>query len=216
MKRAVELSPADSFAHHYLGRVYLETQNYSEALAELNRSRTAFPTDPTFLLQLSAAYISTSRPVDAKQSLNELISQPLTDQQAAQTASLLVRNHENDQAINLLSKLGETKSWAQFDLGIAYLFAREYGKASESAIKYLDHTPPNPAAAWSLIGIANARLGRIVPSLDGFRKPHLSVRRRKLIQPDSRVDGSEPLSRSHRRREEGLAANPRSYALHLD
>jgi tetratricopeptide (TPR) repeat protein len=217
LKRAVDLSPADSFAHHYLGRVYLETKNYAQALAELSRSNIPFSSDPTFLLQISAAYISTRHPAEAKQSLNQLIAQPLTDPQAAQTAYLLLQNHENDAAIDLLSKLGGNKPWAQFDLGIGYLFAREYEKTAESATRYLDRSPPNPAAAWSLIGIANARMNRIDRALDGFRnaaelspsneEPWLNLTR-ELMEASRYPEAIAAV-------QEGLAADPKSYALHL-
>ncbi|HEX4487114.1 MAG TPA: tetratricopeptide repeat protein [Terriglobales bacterium] len=217
LKVAVELSPTDSFARHYLGRVYLETQNYPEALAELNRSKTALPADPAFLLQISAAYISTRRPEEAKRSLSQLISQPLTDQQAARTAFLLLRNHENDAAIDLLNKIGAAKPWAQFDLVIAYLFAHEYQNASDSAGKYLDDSPPDPVAAWSLIGIANAHMGRIDPSVDGFRK----AAKLSPSNEETWLNLTRELMEASRYPEaiaavqEGLVANPKSYALHL-
>ena len=87
LKRAAELLPEDAFAHQYLCRVYLDTGHYTQALEELNRSRAPVPSEPAFLLQLSAAYIATKRPADARNILKQLAVLSLTDLQYAQTAS---------------------------------------------------------------------------------------------------------------------------------
>src|SRR5713226_3265706 len=58
LERAVKLSPDDSFAHHYLGRVELEAQRYAQAFHELEISRKPLPADTGFLIQAATGYIA--------------------------------------------------------------------------------------------------------------------------------------------------------------
>src|SRR4029077_19221298 len=49
--RAVTLSPADAFAHYYLGRVELDAERYDTAFHELELSHHPLPAEPSFLIQ---------------------------------------------------------------------------------------------------------------------------------------------------------------------
>src|SRR5712664_1148648 len=169
LERAVQLSPGDSFAHYYLGRVLLEAQRYLQAIQELEISRVPLPADARFSIQVTAGYIALGRREDARKSLGHLVTLPLSNAQTIQVASLLLAVHENDSAISLIQKLSKRQSsaqatWAQFDLALAYLLAGNYEKAVERAHAYTESLPQGisefseSAQAWSLIGIACAHL----------------------------------------------------------
>src|ERR1022692_2518386 len=61
LEGAEQLSPGDSYAHYYLGRVELEAQRYSQALQELETSRVPLPADAGFSLQVATAYMALGR-----------------------------------------------------------------------------------------------------------------------------------------------------------
>src|SRR5580704_5929881 len=48
LNRAVQLSPNDSFAHYYLGRVLLDEQLYAPAIREIESSTVPLPADTSF------------------------------------------------------------------------------------------------------------------------------------------------------------------------
>ena len=58
LDRAVELSPNDSFAHYYLGRVLLDEQRYPQAIREIESSDVPVPADTSFSIQLATAHIA--------------------------------------------------------------------------------------------------------------------------------------------------------------
>ena len=216
LEKAVALSPDDSFAHQYLGRVYLEMQRYAQALEELNRgSGSPLPSDTEFMFHLASAYGATNRLADAKKTLHELTARQLTDQQTAHLASLLLKVRENTAAVGLLMK--SDKPWAQFDLVIAYLLTREYEKADLAAHKYLENQPSNPAPAWALIGVANARMERVEPSIAGFRKAAdlAPANEENWLNLTRELMDVSRYPEAIAAVQEGLGANPKSYALHL-
>ena len=228
LERAVELSPSDSFAHFYLGRVHLEAQRYLQAIQELEISRVALPADAGFSIQVANGYVALGRREDARKSLGHLVTLPLNNAQTIQVASLLLAVHENDSAISLIQKLSKRHSsaqatWAQFDLALAYLLAGNYEKAVERAHAYTESRPQGisesseSAQAWSLIGIACAHLGQGELSVNALRKAatlapgeeeHWLNLTRELMELNRY---SETISAI----QDGLAANPKSYALHL-
>jgi Flp pilus assembly protein TadD len=228
LERAVELSPSDSFAHYYLGRVQLEAERYSQAMHELEVSRVPFPADADFSMQATSAYIALGRLDEARKLLDHLVTVPLDDAQAIQVASLLLAVHKNDAAINLVQRLSKRPSrveptWLQFDLALAYLLAGNYEKAIEQAHAYRESLPRGPtesseyAQAWSLIGIAYAHLSQGDPAVNALHhaadlapaeEEHWLNLTRELMEL-SRY--SEAISAI----QTGLAANPKSYVLHL-
>jgi tetratricopeptide (TPR) repeat protein len=228
LERAVELSPSDSFAHYYLGRVLLEAQHYLPAIQELEISRVPLPGDAGFSIQVATGYIALGRREDARKSLDHLVTIPLNDAQSIQVASLLLTVHQNDAAIDLIQQLSKRPSpakgaWLQFDQALVYLLAGSYEKAVELGHAYTDSVPqgasesPESAAAWSLIGIACAHLSQGDRSVIALRRAatlipgeeeHWLNLTRELMELNRY---SEAISAV----QNGLAANPKSYALHL-
>src|SRR6266849_432686 len=228
LEHAVELSPSDSFAHYYLGRVLLEAQRYLQAIQELEISRVSLPADAGFSIQVTAGYIALGRREDARKSLNHLATLPLNDAQSIQVASLLLAVHQNDAAIGLIQQLSKRPTlaeaaWLQFDQALVYLLAGSYEKAVEQAHAYTESLPqgasesPESAQAWSLIGIACAHLSQGERSVNALRRAatlapgeeeHWLNLTRELMELNR---FSEAISAV----QNGLAANPKSYALHL-
>jgi Flp pilus assembly protein TadD len=226
--RAVGLAPADSFAHYYLGRVQLDGQFYAEAFRELERSDVPWPAEPGFLIEVAAGYLALGRETEGRRVLNQVTSLPLLDAQSVRVASLLLAVHENDTAIGLMRKMSDRRAtavapWAQFDLALAYLLAGKYQEAADQAQNFLSVLPSadsessQMAAAWSLGGIAHARLGHgdqaaaalhQAAALAPDREEHWLNLTRELMEL-SRY--SEAISAV----QDGLAGNPKSYALHL-
>ena len=85
--RAVGLSPKDSFAHYYLGRVQLDGRFYAEAFRELELSDVPWPGEPGFLIEAAEGYLALGRQEDARRTLHQLASLPLADAPAVRVAS---------------------------------------------------------------------------------------------------------------------------------
>ena len=228
LERAVKLSPQDSFAHYYLGRVELDAERYERAFHELELYRQPLPDDAAFLIQVTNGYIALGRQEDARKSLEELKKAPLSESQSVQVASLLLSIHANDSAISLMQKLSaghppDRARWAQFDLALVYLLAGDDEKGLIQAHVYWDSLPQGSeksteyAEGWSLIGIACAHLNQGERSVNAFHQAAMLV-------PDDEehwLNLTRELMELSRHPEaiiavqSGLAANPRSYALHL-
>jgi tetratricopeptide (TPR) repeat protein len=226
--RAVELSRKDSFAHYYLGRVQLDGQFYAEAFQELELSDVPWPVEPGFLIEVAAGYLALGRQEEARKTLHQLASLPLLDAQSVRVASLLLAVRENDNAIGLIRNLSGRPAaalapWAQFDLALAYLFAGRYQEAADQAQNYLStlHSTGLESgqlvSGWSLAGMAYARLGQGDRAVD-------ALRRAAALAPDREehwLNLTRELMELSRYSEaisgvqDGLAVNPKSYALHL-
>ena len=228
LQRAIELLPDDSFAHYYLGRVELDAQQYEPAFHELEISRQPLPTDPGFLIQAATGYIALGRLQDARKSLEQAMSLRMSDVQSVSLASLLISIHDNAPAIKILQTLkknhGATPGlWTQFDLALAYLLSGNYGEAADEALA----CTKTPSAAsseskelantWSLVGIAESHRNRGEQSVEALRRATTLVPReeehwlnltRELMEL-SRFPEAVAESQN------GLAANPQSYALRL-
>lgn len=228
LERAVQLSPEDSFAHYYLGRVLLDQQFYTRAFQELDPSRGQWPPDAAFLIQAAAGYITLGRQDGARKALGDLAPLALNDAQSLHAALLLLAVHENDRAIDLFRKLSKRQPaaqtpWIQFDLALAYLFVGRYEEAAAQANSFLEKSPAagsdtaEAASAWSLIGIAYAHLGqgdravrafRQAAVLDPAQEEHWLNLTRELMELQNYSDAISAVR-------EALAAIPKSYALHL-
>src|SRR5580704_6639352 len=229
LQHAVSLSPEDSFAHYYLGRVELDAQRYAQAFHELDLSRQPQPVDAGFLIQAATGYIALGRQENARKSLQQLMNLPLSDAQSIQVTSLLLSLRENDSAIRIMKKLnaGHTSTqatWVQFDLALAYLLAGNYEQAAKEASLYAKtlhqegaDIAEHSAQAWSLIGISYAHLNQGEQSVGALRQAtslapvdeeHWLNLTRELMEL-SRYPEAVSAAQN------GLAANPRSYALHL-
>jgi Flp pilus assembly protein TadD len=228
LQHAVELSPDDSFAHYYLGRVELDAQQYEQAFHELEISRQPLPSESAFLIQAATGYVALGRRADARKALEQLMKLRLGDAQTIAVASLLLSIHENDSAIRILETLNKDRgvtpaSWARFDLALAHLLSGSYVEAAKEGLLYansLRAAGPESielAQAWSLVGVADAHLNRGEESVEALRKastfaPHeeeywLNLTR-ELMElsrfPEAVAEAQN-----------GLAANPKSYALRL-
>jgi tetratricopeptide (TPR) repeat protein len=226
--RAVNLSPADSFAHYYLGRVELDAQQYEQAFHELEISRQPLPADPNFLIQAATGYVALGRRADAQRALEQMMKLHLSDVQSVSVASLLLSIQENALAIKILETLNKDRgatppSWAQFDLALAYLLSGSYVLAADEALAYAKSArtagseSAESARAWSVIGIADAHLNRVEESVTALRRAatfapqeeeHWLNLTRELMQlsrfPEAVTEAQN-----------GLALNPKSYALRL-
>jgi superkiller protein 3 len=228
LDRAVKLSPNDSFAHYYLGRVLLDEQLYAQAVREIESSAVPLPADTSFSIQLATAHIALGNRDKARKLLEQLATVPLDDQQSIHVASLFLALRENDSAIRIIQQLDKSPStpenlWRQFDLALAYLLAGNYGKAIAQADFYQhavtrgDANAHESAEAWTVLGIAAADLKQNDRSLNAFHKAAALAPgneenwlnlTRELMELSRYSDAISAI-------QDGLAANPKSYALHL-
>ena len=226
--RAVGLSPKDSFAHYYLGRVQLDGRFYADAFRELQLSDVTWPREPGFLIQAAEGYVTLGRQEEARKTLHQLASIPLPDAQSVRVASLLLAVRENDDAIALLGKLSAWQGpahapWAQFDLALAHLSAGRYGQAAGQVQDFIGahHSTPWESGQivpwWSLAGIAYARLGQGDRAVDALhraaalapdREEHWLNLTRELMELSRFAEAISAV-------QDGLRTNPKSYALHL-
>jgi len=228
LRRAVELSPDDSFAHYYLGRVELDAQQYALAFHELEISGQPLPAEPNFLLQAATGYVALGRAQDARKILEQLQRLPLSEVQSVGAASLLLSVHENVSAIKIVRALNQNRgappaSWAQFDLALAFLLSGSYAEAADEGISHIKtvHSAGVESVelgqAWSLVGIANARLKHGEESVEALRKaatfaPHEEEHWLNLTRELMELSRfPEAVTET----QNGLAANPKSYALRL-
>lgn len=227
LQRAVELAPDDKFAHYYLGRVQLDAGLYESAFQELDRSGIAWPADSQFLMEAANGYLALRRQEKAREVMARLSAMPLSDAEVGVVARLLISAGNNTAAIDLLRRLSERQNppgprWARLDLALAYLEAGNYEKAGAQS-QMLIGAPEfggarvESASAWSTIGIAKARLGQGDAAVDAFRQAsklnsereeHWLNLTRELMELNHYAEAISAV-------QEGLKANPRSYALHL-
>ncbi|MGH9723441.1 MAG: tetratricopeptide repeat protein [Candidatus Acidiferrales bacterium] len=227
LEKAIARNPGDAFAHYYLGRVLLDAGQPARAFDELNRSGMAWPGDPAFLLQAASGYLQLNRPKEARATLDRAAQLPLTPQQTARATSLYMTLRDADAAAGLLQKfLAKANSnyapWAEFDLALAHLQGGEFQAAEKAALQFAaalppDASPADAAGAHSIVGIAQARDKNAEASIQSLRA---AVR----LAPSSEECWLnltlDLLQTSHHSdaitaAQQGLAALPKSYALHL-
>ena len=226
--RAVALSPGDSFAHYYLGRAQLDAQEYENAIRELKLSQLPFPDDPPFLLQLAQGCVAVGDSEGARKILRQASTLSLSGPQAAQAASLFLAARDYEPAIALLKTESKRQPnadtlWTQFDLGLTYLVSGSFEKAVEQSRSYVEWQqkkkakPRDAAAAWSLFGISEARSGHTdsainalhqAAGLEPANEEHWLNLTRELMEASRHADAVAAA-------QEGITANPNSYALHL-
>ena len=226
LHHALILAPEDSFAHYYLGRVLLESKDYAPAVSELKQSSVVWPEDPRFFMDLAIAYRALGRRDDENRTIDRLVSMRLSDAQSIAAAELLLSIGRSDAAIQLLQRLVQhdsgNMSWARFDIARAYLVAQNYQNAATRAQEYVEAVHKNTpaldiAAAWSLLGIAEANLGNADLALNALRQAatlqpaeeeyclNLTRELMDLFRYDEAISVLQA----------ALALNPQSYALHL-
>ena len=228
LKRALELAPDDSFAHYYLGRVQLDAGLYESALHELDRSGVGWPEDPQFLIEAANGYLALGRPEKAREVIDRLSTMRLSDSDVAVVARFLLSDGDNAIAIDLLSRLSERKNpagprWAQLDLALSYLMTGNYEKAAAQsqmlieALQFAGAPGEEAASAWSVVGIAKARLGQSDAAVDAFRQaPKLdSHSEEHWLNLTRELMDSNRFAEAISAAQEALKSNPESYALHL-
>jgi tetratricopeptide (TPR) repeat protein len=226
--QAIALSPDDAFSHYYLGRVLLETQQYEDAFRELKMSRLPWPDDPGFLIQATRGYLALGSQEEAHGVLRQLSTQNLNTVQSAQVASLFLSARDYAPAIELLKAASDyggrdEAAWAQFDLALTFLLSGNYEQASQQSQSLADSERTKKlgvkeaAAAWSLLGIAQARLGHVDPAVHALRQAanlepqneeHWLNLTRELMEANRYA---EAISAA----QGGIRSNANSYALHL-
>jgi tetratricopeptide (TPR) repeat protein len=228
LTQALDLAPDDSFAHYYLGRVQLDGKLYQSAFQELDRSGVSWPSDVGFLIEAATGYRALNRHEEARKVINRLATMSLNDSEVVNVAWLLLSENENDTAINLLNQLSKRQypacpNWAQFDLALTYLLSGNYENAAEQAnilLKTPQHSseaPSEAASVWSLVAIAKTHLNQEEAAVNAFRQAakfdpkreeHWLNLTRELMERNRYADAISAA-------QEGLGANPKSYALHL-
>jgi tetratricopeptide (TPR) repeat protein len=226
--RAIALSPDDSFCHYYLGRVQLDSQQYAEAFRELRLSGLQLPEDPAFLLLVAAGHVALGEAEEARKVLQQLSAKNPIPAQTAQAASLFLALHDYVQAIELVKAASKQEphddtAWAYCDLALAYLLSGNYEQAVPPSRIFVNlqqarkSGPVETAAAWSLLGIAEARSGQSEAAIRELRQA-------ATIEPGNEqhwLNLTREMMEAGRYRDsiaatrEGIAANPKSYALHL-
>lgn len=221
LERALGLVPNDSFAQYYLGRVELDDQQYREAFQHLEHAGVTWPKDPPFLIEAATGYLKLGRLQDADRTLDKLSEIAHSDSQSVLLGSLYVEENKAEKALVVFQQFKERSSiWAQFDLAMANLYAGKYETAADIAQTLCRGTlaaPSELAAAYSIIGVANARLQQEQQAIVAFQRAatlapeqeeHWLNLTRELMESNRLDDAVVAV-------QEGLKSNPRSYALHL-
>ena len=227
LNKALTLAGEDPYAHYYLGRVDLDARRYAEAFQQIERSAVPLPDDPEVLLAAAAGYRALGRQAEVKATVARIARLGFTGEQRAQVAQQLMKMGQADGAVVVLEGAAEASSgarppWASFDLALAYLAAASPQKAAEEAQQYLGSlgkgAPGRKSSqAWTVIGVADARLGSDDAATAAFRRaaaldpageePWLNLTRELMER--GRLAEAEAAT------QEGLGANPASYVLEL-
>jgi len=218
LKEALKIAPKDRYARYYLGRVELDQGHDAAGLRDLNRAGVPWPNEPDFLLEAAAAYLRLHQPLRTRPLLARLQSLQLSDRQRVHLGSLLVRARLPKAAVEEFSKLSGRNpdaSWAQFDLALANLKTGQLQKAISLSTPLTSRD--GEAGPWILLGVAYARLKEPDRAIAAFRRAAVLDPNREGIWLDlthelmEKEDPRGAISAA----EDGLAHNPKSYALHV-
>jgi tetratricopeptide (TPR) repeat protein len=170
LKKALELSPDDSYAHYYLGRVELDLKNYPDALGHLDKSKEVWPRDSEFYLQVAAGYASTHRMADCRTLLGHVKQSDLTDPRSVRLGALYIACQQPESGIAVFERLVArfpNADWAHMDLALAYLEARQPAEAERTA--RLIPESRRSGGTWTVIGIAEGEMQRHEEAVSAFR-----------------------------------------------
>jgi tetratricopeptide (TPR) repeat protein len=228
LQRALELASDDSFAHYYLGRVQLDAGFYESAFYELDRSGVGWPEDPQFFIEAANGYLALGRQEKARELIDRLSTMRLSDSDVAVVARFLLSDGNNAIAIDLLCRLSERKNpaglrWAQMDLALSYLMTGNYEKAAAQSRRLVEAPQfagargEEAASAWSVVGVAKARLGQSDAAVDAFRRAAKldSHREEHWLNLTRELMDSNRFGEAISAAQEATKSNPESYALHL-
>lgn len=170
LERALELSPNDSYAHYYLGRLELDLKNYRDAANHLEKSKNVWPQDADFLLQVAAGYVSLNRMADCRTQLARVRHFDLTGTRQVRLGALYVACQQPEDGVAVFERLKTqypNAEWAQFNLALAHLDARQPAEAEKIATSL--PSSQRSAAAWTVIAIAEAEMQRHDEAIRAFR-----------------------------------------------
>jgi Flp pilus assembly protein TadD len=218
LNKSLALAPDDPFAHYYLARVELDLADYPNAAGHLDKSRSVWPQDGEFLLQAAAAYSSLHRTADARAVLDRAQPLTLTEGQSVWLGAqrLACQQLQAGTAVfeHLVAVSGNA-DWAQFDLALAYLMARQSAAAEKTARAVPE--PRRSGADWTVMAVAEAEMNRHDDAIQSFRRAaELSPRdesawlnlTRELMEQLHYVDAVAAA-------QQAVNDVPRSYALRL-
>jgi tetratricopeptide (TPR) repeat protein len=224
LERALKLTPEDPFAHYYLGRIELDEHHFPQALQQLEYKGVSWPPEPAFLMDVAAAYIKVGRTEEAVRILDKVSAFPHADSQSVVLGSFYIEANESEKAIAVFRSLADgapnPRPWAELNLAIAYLYAGQYQEASNLAQALCNRKEPTAlelASAYSVVGVASARLKQNDQAVSTFQRAatlapqledHWLNLTRELMDLSRYPEAITAV-------EEGLKANPKSYALHL-
>lgn len=158
---------------------------------------------------------TTHRNSEARSDLQKALKLSPNDAFAANyLARLQVDDQRPAEAILILRKFAGKNAWAQLDLALAYLRAGRYDDAVDAAQKI---SAANGATAQSIIGIAEARLHNNERSVAAFVEAAKLASRQEehwLNLTREQMD-LKRLADAMTSIQQGLEANPKSYALNL-
>lgn len=225
--RALELNPQDEYAHYYLGRVKLDEDDTPEALKELDESKNVWPKDAAFRIELAYAYDRVGRKREAQESLSDLDTLPLTDEEKFRIASIYFMISSPEMAIHFLNAFepGENSDLTNavyFDRALSQTAAGKYTDAIASAQEYADWLPASAsladrASAESMIGIAQARTGDVKNAAETLAAAaHIAPNQEELwLNLTLVLMQSGRYSEALTAVQESLRALPNSYSLQL-
>ncbi len=170
LKKALDLSPDDPYAHYYLGRVELDLKNYADAMEHLDKAKDVWPQDAEFDLQAAAGYASLHRTTDGRSLLARVRRFDLTNTQSVRLGALRITCQEPEEGIAVFQHLVAqypNADWAQFNLALAYLEARQPAEAERIASSIPESK--RSEALWTVIGIAEAEMQRHEEAIRAFR-----------------------------------------------
>jgi tetratricopeptide (TPR) repeat protein len=171
LKKALDLSPRDPYAHYYLGRVELDLKNYPEAVNHLDKSKSVWPRDAEFYLQAAAGYASMQRTADSRGVLARVQHMNLTDAQSVRLGALRMACQQPEEGVAVFQRLNAQSpeaEWARFDLALADLKASQPAEAERTARSISESK--RSGGAWTVMGIAEAEMQRHEEAIRSFRR----------------------------------------------
>lgn len=135
-----------------------------------------------------------------------------------------VEVHRYDKAVEhfkqLATSAGNDTSWAQLDLSLAYLYAGNFQdsiRVAKNVSEWTQTPSAQLASAYSIVGIANARLGKPEQSIAALRLAAeiAPEREENWLNLTRQLMDVNRFAEAVEAAQDGLKSSPKSYALHL-
>ncbi|MGA8029808.1 MAG: tetratricopeptide repeat protein [Bryobacteraceae bacterium] len=221
---AEEIRPGDARVHNFRGIALMSAGRFDEAAREYLRA-----TELDSRLEdahRNLGYLEwTAHQNDRARNQFERALELAPDDIFARyyLARLDLEDSREEQAVALFKQLaGQNNSppWAQYDLAMAYLHARQYENAARLAQTLSQNpqmTPADLGSIYTIIGIADTKLRRDEQARAIFRKAASSApgQEEHWLNLTRELMESNRFAESIAAAQEGLKSNPKSYALHL-